>query len=84
MTRMDALTVFIKDPGGVGLSTQASGNITSSVNASGGGGGSGGCMAGIRGSVDPLLALMLLLSVVRSCLLTVRNCGSLAVSLAWF
>ena len=51
----------IKDPGGVGLSPQAADNVTSSVNASGGG---GGCMAGTRGSVDPLLPLMLLLSVV--------------------
>jgi hypothetical protein len=58
----------IKDPGGVGLSPQAADDVTSSVGVSasggGGGGGGGGCVAGTRGSFDPLLPLMVLLSMV--------------------
>jgi hypothetical protein len=59
----------IKDPGGVGLSPQAAEDVTSSIGLSasgggGGGGGGGGCVAGTRGGFDPLLPLMVLLSVV--------------------
>ena len=60
----------IKDPGGVGMSPQAAVEADNQVSSSssgsggGGGGGGGGCTAGTRGSVDPLLPLMVLLSVV--------------------
>jgi hypothetical protein len=55
----------IKDPGGVGLSPQAADDVTSSVGVSAsGGGGGGGCVAGTRGSFDPLLPLMALLSII--------------------
>jgi hypothetical protein len=47
----------IKDPGGVGLSLQAADNVTSSAFSG------GGCVAGNRGKVDPLLPMLLLLSV---------------------
>jgi hypothetical protein len=58
----------IKDPGGVGLSPQAADDVTSSIGVSasggGGGGGGGGCVASSRGSVDPLMPFVLLLSVL--------------------
>ena len=55
----------IKDPGGVGLSPQAADNVTGSTSSGdGGGGGGGGCTAGARGSVDHLLPLMALLSII--------------------
>jgi hypothetical protein len=58
----------IKDPGGVGSLPQAVDDSSevqvNSTSSGGGGGGGGGCVAGARGSVDPLLPLMVLLSVV--------------------
>jgi len=58
----------IKDPGGVGSSPQAvvdssETQVDSTSSGGGGGGGGGGCVAGGRGGVDPLLPLMVLLSV---------------------
>jgi len=57
----------VKDPGGVGAYPQAvadGSDVQVNSTSSGGDGGGGGCVAGIRGSVDPLLPLMVLLSVV--------------------
>ena len=58
----------IKDPGGVGSFPQAVADdneqVRTTSSGGGGGGGGGGCITGTRDTVDPLLPLMLLLSVL--------------------
>jgi hypothetical protein len=57
---------IIKDPGGVGVSPQAvvdADNQVSTSSSGSSGGGGGGCTAGARGSIDPLLPMMLAVGV---------------------